>query len=166
MACFIAMIGLFTLLNKDNRDREAKDREEVRQQRTFDGNLAPDQVPSGDTAEDARIAQQERERQAAEQRARQELARQEATHGPRPQESPWDGITPEANNYLKATLRDYDSMQLVDCYKVVPWDKGNVHAWAQLVKYRARNGFGGMNLIIQVFIIRDGRVIDQVNSDG
>lgn len=80
-----------------------------------------------------------------------------AARGPKPVPSEWDGITPEANAFLRANLKDYDSMKIVTAYQVVPY-KDN--AWAQMVKIRARNGFGAYTLETWAFVIRNGKVID------
>ena len=88
------------------------------------------------------------------------VKKEETFRGPRPIPSSWDGITPEANAYLKANLRDYETMTLVECSDTVTY---GTNAWAQRVKYRAKNGFGGTNLQNQLFVIRNGEVIDVQN---
>lgn len=80
--------------------------------------------------------------------------------GPKPVASEYDGITPEANAYLKANLKDDKSLDLVECSPVLPWKKD---AWAQRVKYRAANSFGGKELQNQIFVIRNGEVTDVVD---
>lgn len=77
-----------------------------------------------------------------------------------PKPSEWDGITPEANAWMKQNLRDYETMELVECSVVVGYGEDK---WAQRVKFRAKNGFGGTNLESYLFIIRNGSVVDAVN---
>jgi hypothetical protein len=84
------------------------------------------------------------------------LANEEKVRGIRPEESPWDGITPEVNDYLQATLKDYDSLKIAACYKVQPY---GTDKWSQHVKYRAKNGFGAYDLADQIFIIKNGQVV-------
>ncbi len=90
---------------------------------------------------------------AAEQAA---LAAEEMVRGRKPKESEWDGITPEANTYLKNNLNDYGSMELVNCSPVAPY---GTDAWAQRVRIRAKNGFGAKILRDVYFVIRDGQVV-------
>lgn len=80
--------------------------------------------------------------------------------GVKPVPSEWDGITPEANEYLRETLKDYDSMKIVECSPVVEWKEDR---WAQRVKYRAKNSFGAYDLAEQLFVIRDGTVTDVID---
>jgi len=98
------------------------------------------------------------EQQADAQIAAQQEARvksEEAKRGPMPIPSEWDGITPEVNAYLKENLKDPDSLKIVNCSTVARYGKDG---WAQSVKYRAKNSFGGYNLTEQIFIIKQGRV--------
>lgn len=88
------------------------------------------------------------------------LAAEEAVRGKKPVPSAWDGITPEANEWLRQNLRDYESMKLVECSVIIGYGDD---AWAQRVKYRAQNGFGGMNLEERLFVMRNGRVIDVIS---
>lgn len=80
---------------------------------------------------------------------------EETKLGSKPVPSWWDGITPEANEYLRATLKDYDSLKLVECSQVAPW---GADAWCQRVKYRAKNSFGAYVLEENVFVIKNGAV--------
>lgn len=91
-----------------------------------------------DKAESARIAEEERIR------------------GPKPVPSKWDGITPEANAWLKENLKDYGSMELVECSEIFPIGRG----WGQRVKLRAKNSFGAYNVESYVFTIKNGTVIE------
>jgi hypothetical protein len=85
------------------------------------------------------------------------IAQEEKTRGRYPEPSSWDGITPEVNKYMKSNLKDYDSMKIVECSDTVTW---GTDKWAQRVKYRAKNSFGGMTLENQLFIIENGQVVD------
>jgi hypothetical protein len=111
----------------------------------------------------AEEAEETRQREAVEAAQQAEDARQlaaaEAVRGKRPEPSAWDGITPEANEWLKQNLRDYESMELMECSVIVEYGDD---AWAQRVKYRARNGFGGMNIEQQLFVIKNGQVLQVI----
>ena len=100
-------------------------------------------------------AEIEQERVNAEQDAA--LKKEEEVRGTRPQATSNGGMCREVRDYFRDNLRDYDSLQVVDSSKIMTYDKD---AWCQRVKYRSRNGFGGMNLVTQVFVIQFGTVID------
>ena len=57
--------------------------------------------------------------------------------------SPWDGSSAELIAQVKAQLRDPDSFEAIET-KIAPRDENGMHAVA--MTYRARNGFGGMNV--------------------
>lgn len=82
--------------------------------------------------------------------------------GAKPEESMVDALTPEVNQYLRQTLKDYGSLEIVDCSPVVTWLEDR---WAQRVKYRARNSFGAMELSQVIFIIKDGKVTGTTSLD-
>jgi len=105
------------------------------------------------------------EKAEAEAKAKQaaEDAKEVSKRGKKPIPSEWDALTPEVNEYMKANLKDYDSCKIVECSAVVPYGEDS---WAQRVKYRARNGFGGMNLENQVFVIKDSHVINVLEYGG
>lgn len=100
---------------------------------------------------------EERARLAAEKVAqeRAEVARR----GVKPIPSWWDAITPEVNDYLKATLKDYESLKIIECSVVATWAED---AWCQRVKYRAKNSFGAYVLAENVFVIKNGAVTNVV----
>ena len=75
--------------------------------------------------------------------------------GVKPVEGAWDALTPEVNTYLKGTLKDYGSLEIVECSQVIEWQADR---WAQRVKYRAKNSFGAKELVQTIFIIKDGKV--------
>lgn len=56
--------------------------------------------------------------------------------------SKWDGSNRSAVDQIKAGLRDPDSFEHIET-RIYPLDKGEHGA---LVSYRARNGFGGLNV--------------------
>jgi hypothetical protein len=124
-------------------------------------------TPRVETA--AEKLEKEKARAVAAEKARKEaelkawIRSEETKRGKYPIASAWDGITPEVNSYLKRNLRDYDSMQLIACYEVITFGDD---AWAQRVNYRAKNGFGGTNNITQLFVIRNGSVIDVVGDSN
>lgn len=121
------------------------------------GNTADPQKTAAEVAaeknEVARVAAEQKKQAAAEAK----LKAEEARRGPMPKPSAWDGLTPEVNAFFKGNLKDYDSLKLVECSEVAMYGKD---AWAQRVKYRAKNSFGGYNLSNQIFIIKDSQVID------
>ena len=107
-------------------------------------------------AEDCRnsyFAQTQARRQA-------ELNAQRALRGPKPVPSSWDRICPEVNAWMKANMKDYASLKIVNGSPVVEYGQD---AWCQRLKYRARNGFGGTVLEEKLFVIRDRQVIDVVD---
>jgi hypothetical protein len=70
--------------------------------------------------------------------------------------SGWDGSVQQVKQYLNVALKDPSS------FEAITW--GNVlrtcDGYTVFVKYRARNGFGGMTVSAQVFNMdRDGSVV-------
>lgn len=66
--------------------------------------------------------------------------------------SAWDGSHRELVNALKTTLRDPDSFEHIET-RITPVDDKGAHVL--MMNYRARNGFGGMNV---------GRLAAKVNN--
>ena len=66
--------------------------------------------------------------------------------------SPWDGSSRQAKEALRGSLRDPNSLEVVET-KIAPVKDG-VHSL--VMTYRARNGFGGMNV---------GRALFSVNHE-
>ncbi len=64
--------------------------------------------------------------------------------------SAWDGVASSIKTYLKSNLNDPKSLEIVEKSYMF---KINDNLWAQRVKYRARNSFGGMVLEEYVFTI-------------
>lgn len=132
--------------------------------RTANSAPQPAPMPAALTPYEQRQAEIERQRQAAEQRRQQEEAaklawirNEERTRGPRPTPSAWDTVCPEVNAYLKATLKDYDSLKIVNGSDVVTY---GTDAWCQRLKYRARNSFGGYVLEEKLFVLKNREVIN------
>ena len=90
------------------------------------------------------------------------LRAKEAKWGKIPEASPWDGITPEVNEFLKENLKDYASFSIIHCSEVRIY--ANLGPWAQRVSYRAKNSFGALELSDQVFVIKFGKVIKVVGE--
>lgn len=133
------------------------------------GNLSgnqPKPVDSANSSVENTVANKpmtEAEKQEAADKALKAawIANEEKVRGKFPEASPWDGITPEVNNYLKASLKDYDSMKIVACYEVLTF---GTDKWSQRVKYRAKNGFGAYDLVEQIFVIQNGQVVDVIGE--
>lgn len=64
--------------------------------------------------------------------------------------SGWDGHSRQVKRVMEATLRDPDSFEEIET-RITPIDKDGKHAL--ILKYRARNGFGGMNVGTALFSI-------------
>lgn len=70
--------------------------------------------------------------------------------------SSWDGSVAQVMDYLNATLRDPSSFEAITWGKVLRTCDG----YSVFVKYRARNGFGGMAVASQVFTLnKSGAVV-------
>ena len=89
-------------------------------------------------------------RRAAEREAKEkaELAAEAAEAAAKRQSgfhclSPWDGSHRELVTALKATLRDPDSFEHIET-RITPVNDKGFHVLT--MNYRARNGFGGMNI--------------------
>lgn len=92
---------------------------------------------------------------------RQKEAAKEAVEiearGPKPVPDAWDGVCPQVRKHMERTLMDAGSLEIVESSPVVPYGDD---AWAQRVRYRAKNGFGALIIAENVFVIRDDEVID------
>src|SRR5262249_41557886 len=74
--------------------------------------------------------------------------------------SAWDGSVRQVEKYLKANLRDPDSYQSIEWYKVT---KNNEGRFTVRHKYRAKNGFGGYNVVDSMFLLSSsGDVISEL----
>ncbi len=65
--------------------------------------------------------------------------------------SAWDGSHRGVKQYVENNMRDPDSFEHIET-SITPVDQAGKHTL--LMKYRARNGFGGMNVAIAVATIR------------
>ena len=147
----VALCSGFSAVNASSRDTNANGASSVKP--------APETPAQKAAREKAAAEAAEKAKKESELKAW--IRKEEQKRGKYPIASEWDGITPEVNAYLKATLRDYASMELVACYEVITFGD---NAWAQRVKYRAKNGFGGTNLVTQLFVIQNGAVIDVIGD--
>ena len=75
--------------------------------------------------------------------------------GPKPEYSRWDGSFEEVKKYLANVLNDPNSVEYVFWSKVIMTDNG----WTIRLKYRAKNGFGGVLTKDQIFTVRSGAVV-------
>jgi hypothetical protein len=154
LACGAGGLVLFSLIQAASSGSSSPAQ---RQSQNF---VAPPESPTEKAAREKALAEAaEKAKLDAERKAW--IRQEEKKRGAYPIASAWDGITPEVNDYLRVTLRDYKSMELVNCYEVLPYGED---AWAQQVQYRAKNGFGGTNNVTQIFVIRNGSVIDVVGD--
>ncbi|MBX3399276.1 MAG: DUF4339 domain-containing protein [Gemmataceae bacterium] len=76
--------------------------------------------------------------------------------GPKPTRSSYDGSVEEVKAYLAKSLNDPGSVEYVEWYPVVMKEDG----WRVIVKYRAKNIFGGVITKEQRFTIQNSRVVD------
>lgn len=86
-----------------------------------------------------------------------ERKEQEKNRGPKPKDGWWDGACEEIHTFFKHNLNDYKSLDVIEASRIVPWGETT---WAQRVKYRAKNAFGGYVLDNRVFVIENGMVIN------
>ena len=63
--------------------------------------------------------------------------------GPRPKNSEWDTAVKPVVDFLKANLKDPDSLEFVEWSQVSLQEYKGEKYWAVRVKYRAKNSFGG-----------------------
>lgn len=129
---FSAMIALGATV-PDTPERRAE-RQKAEQTRAAEDAAASKRAAEAKAAEDKRIAD---EKAAAVAKAAEE--RKSGFHCL----SSWDGSHRGVVDTLKESLRDPDSFQHVET-RITPTDAMGNHTL--LMKYRARNGFGGMNI--------------------
>lgn len=79
--------------------------------------------------------------------------------GPKPQNSSWDGNVAPAQNYLKLTLKDYDSSEYLGWTKVSKVYIGKEPYWTTTVNIRAKNSFGAYVVDEITFLIRNNKVV-------
>ena len=113
---------------------------------------------------EAQEKKQKLEMEAREKKQKAEQARLETIAndpGPEPTASAWNGVAYAVDFYFKNSLKDYDSLEVVDCSPLVKAKGG----WLQRVKYRAKNSFGGYVLANNIFLIYNNTVIDVAGND-
>lgn len=75
--------------------------------------------------------------------------------------SGWDGSVRQVKDYLRATLKDPDSLDVMEWSNVIGNDKGG---FMVRVKYRAKNSFGGYVIEHKLFTLdAQGKVTGAVN---
>ncbi len=79
--------------------------------------------------------------------------------GPKPQNSSWDGNVAPAQNYLKLTLKDYDSSEYLGWTNVSKIYIGKEPYWTTTVRIRAKNSFGAFVVDDITFLIRNNQVV-------
>lgn len=79
--------------------------------------------------------------------------------GPRPVNSAWDAAVKPVQDFLKANLKDPNSVEYAEWSKVFSSSWEGQKCWAVRCKYRAKNSFGGYVLANQIFYIRNDMVI-------
>lgn len=79
--------------------------------------------------------------------------------------SSWDGSHSEVVRLVKGELRDPDSFQHIET-RVTPVDGQGLHSFT--MEYRARNGFGGMNVGVSTgaYVNADVDVKTLLDADG
>ena len=80
-----------------------------------------------------------------------------------PQASAWDGVTYAVKNYMDDNANNPKSIKYVDCSPIMKLSNGG---WAQRVKFRGENAFGGTVLNELVFLIQGDRSNAVVTSAG
>lgn len=119
------------------------EREKAKQVRILEDAAASKRAKEAKVAEDKRLAD---EKALANAKAAEE--RKSGFHCL----SSWDGSHRALINALKDSLRDPDSFQHVET-RITPTDAKGNHML--LMKYRAKNGFGGMNVGQLAAIVKD-----------
>jgi hypothetical protein len=67
-----------------------------------------------------------------------------------PLASSWDGVTLAVKNYFQDNANNPKSIKYVECSYIMKLSNGG---WAQVVKYRGENAFGGTILDEKMFLI-------------
>lgn len=80
--------------------------------------------------------------------------------GPKPSARSFDGECPIIDKFLKANINDYNSVRVVEVSPVKEWGSD---AWAQRVKFRANNAFGGTILKEWLFVMKNDQVINVID---
>lgn len=92
----------------------------------------------------------------------QVAAAKEAKFGPAPLISAWNGSSHDVERFLEASARDPDSIETEGCTEPITSDVaaavlGNDYpdGWVVTCTWRGRNGFGGLNVARNSFILRE-----------
>lgn len=80
-----------------------------------------------------------------------------------PSMSAWNGVAYAISDYLKKNANDPKSIEYIDVYKMLELDNG---LFAQQVKFRAKNAFGGMVINEYIFVILGNQNSSSVVSVG
>ena len=106
--------------------------------------------------EHARKADQaKRERETAEKKTREVVV----------ENSAFDGAVPQVVDYLKQTLRDFNSAEWIE-WSEVEKVSGKPYKFRVRCKYRAENGFGGKTIANQIFLLdSNGQVINVIDLE-
>jgi hypothetical protein len=96
---------------------------------------------------------------------KEEAALKAEIGGSPPTKSPWDGSVYAVDRYLKQVLRDPDSLSYERWSDVYITRYGGKRYYAVDVTYRAKNGFGGMNLSQSTFLIRNNQVVQMIDGN-
>ena len=112
--------------------------------------------------EKTRRAKEEQARKSA-QRKREREAAEKAAQEVKVENSAFDGAVPQVVDYLKQTLRDFNSAQWIE-WSPVEKVSGKPYKFRVRCKYRAENGFGGKTIANQIFLIdSNGQVINVID---
>lgn len=79
--------------------------------------------------------------------------------GPKPENSAWNAAVTPVCDFLRANLKDPDSVKYAEWSPVSLASYGGQKCWAVRCKYRAKNSFGGYVLSNQIFYIRNNQVV-------
>jgi hypothetical protein len=109
-----------------------------------------------------KLEQQKEKERLAQEKIQKEKETRIEKFGEAPTASGWDGSYRAVNQYLERVARDPDSIKMERCTGVYATDKG----WLVGCNYRARNGFGGMNLEFNWFTIVHGHVVQMHDASA
>ena len=107
-----------------------------------------------------KVAEIDRQEQAAQDREEAELQRAEAQLRNAPRNSEWDASVKQVKRYLEATLNDAGSVKYVEWSTVFQTPNG----WIVRCKYRAKNAFGGYVLKNQLFYMDENGAVVSVRD--
>ena len=79
--------------------------------------------------------------------------------GSKPKNSVWDAAIKPVVDYLKANLKDPDSLEFIEWSQVILQEVQGKKYWAVRVKYRAKNSFGGYVVEEKLALIQHDTVV-------